>query len=39
VIDLKGKLAPGAYRVLVMLTLSDNVVNPEVKIIPYHVGD
>jgi hypothetical protein len=39
VIDLKGKLTPGAYRVLVMLTLSGNVVNPEVKIIPYRVGD
>jgi len=39
VIDLKGKLAPGAYRVLVMLALNDNVVNPEVKTIPYRVGD
>ena len=39
VIDLKGKLAPGAYRVIVMLALADNVANPEVKIIPYRVGD
>jgi hypothetical protein len=39
VIDLKGKLAPGAYRVLVMLALGGNVVNPEVKIIPYRVGE
>ena len=39
VIDLKGKLAPGAYRIVVMLALAGNVVNPEVKIIPYRVGD
>jgi hypothetical protein len=39
VIDLKGKLAPGSYRVLVMLALNGNVVNPEVKTIPYRVGD
>lgn len=39
VIDLKGKLAPGAYRVMVMLALAGNVVNPEVKIIPYRVGE
>jgi hypothetical protein len=39
VIDLKGKLGPGAYRVMVMLVLNGNVVNPEVKTIPYRVGD
>ncbi len=39
VIDLKGKLRPGAYRVLVMLAQNGNVVNPEVKTIPYRVGD
>jgi hypothetical protein len=39
VVDLKGKLAPGAYRVTMMLSLAGNVVNPEVKIIPYRVGD
>jgi len=39
VIDLKGKLAPGAYRVVVMLALAGNVVNPEVKTIPFRVGD
>jgi len=39
VIDLKGKLAPGAYRVMVLVGLAGNVVNPEVKIIPYRVGE
>jgi len=38
VIDLKGKLGPGAYRVLTMLTLNGNAMNPEVKTIPYRVG-
>ena len=39
VIDLKGKLAPGASRVMVMLALAGNLVNPEVKIISYRVGE
>jgi hypothetical protein len=39
VIDLAGKLGPGAYRVVVMLTLAGNAVNPEVKTIPFRVGD
>jgi hypothetical protein len=39
VVDLKGKLAPGAYRVLLALALNGNSTNAEVKVIPYRVGE
>src|SRR5207253_2777895 len=39
VADLAGRLRPGAYRVLVALALNGNLVNPEVKVLPYRVGD
>ncbi|HEY3064576.1 MAG TPA: hypothetical protein VGL09_02230 [Methylomirabilota bacterium] len=38
VIDLGGKLAPGEYRVLTALVLDENVVNADVKVIPFRVG-
>ena len=39
VVDLRGRLKPGAYRVTVALALNGNLVNPEVKVVPYRVGD
>jgi hypothetical protein len=39
IVDLKGKLLPGAYRVFVALARNGNLVNPEVKVIPYRVGE
>ncbi|OLC17163.1 MAG: hypothetical protein AUH29_03100 [Candidatus Rokubacteria bacterium 13_1_40CM_69_27] len=39
VVDLRGQLAPGAYRILVALALNGNLVNPAVKVLPYRVGD
>ncbi len=33
--DLTGRLKPGAYRVLLALALNGNLVNPEVKVVPY----
>jgi hypothetical protein len=39
VVDLKGNLAPGAYRVLLALALNGNSTNPEVKVIPYRVAE
>jgi hypothetical protein len=39
IVDLGGKLAPGAYRVLLALTLNGNLVNPEVKVIPFRVAE
>jgi hypothetical protein len=39
VVDLHGRLKPGDYRVMVALAVDDNLVNPEVKVIPYRVGD
>ena len=39
VVDLKGRLKPGAYRVAVALTLNGNLVNPEVRVVQYRVGD
>jgi len=38
-VDLGGRLAPGAYRVLLALALNGNLVNPEVKVIPYRVAE
>jgi hypothetical protein len=34
-----GRLRPGAYRVLLAPALDGNLVNPEVKVVPYRVGD
>ncbi len=35
VVDLAGRLKPGAYRVQLALALNGNLVNPEVKVVPY----
>jgi hypothetical protein len=37
VVDLKGKLAPGAYRVLLAPALNGNSTNAEAKVISYRV--
>jgi hypothetical protein len=39
VVDLRGTLLPGAYRILLALALNGNLVSPEVKTVPYRVGD
>ena len=39
VVDLKGRLKPGAYRLALALTLDENLLNSEVKVIPYRVAD
>ena len=39
VVDLGGRLKPGAYRVLLALALNGNLVNPEVKQVPYRVPE
>ncbi|MBI3634862.1 MAG: hypothetical protein HY216_01420, partial [Candidatus Rokubacteria bacterium] len=39
VVDLTGRLKPGAYRLALALALDDNLVNPEVKVIGYRVAD
>jgi hypothetical protein len=39
VVDLAGRLKPGAYRVLLALALNGNLVNPEVKLVPYRVPE
>jgi hypothetical protein len=38
VVDV-GRLKPGAYRVLLALALNGNLVNPEVKLVPYRVPE
>ena len=35
VVDLAGRLKPGAYRVALALALNGNLVNPEVKVVAY----
>jgi hypothetical protein len=35
VVDLTGRLKPGAYRVLLALALNGNLVNPEIKVVAY----
>jgi hypothetical protein len=35
VVDLTGRLKPGAYRVALALALNGNLVNPEVKVVAY----
>jgi hypothetical protein len=39
VVDLGRRLKPGPYRVLLALALNGNLVDPEVKVVPYRVGD
>ena len=39
VVDLKGKLPPGAYRVLLALALNGHSFNPEVQVISYRVAE
>jgi len=39
IVDLKGKLPPGAYRVLLGLALNGNSTNAEVKVISYRVAE
>jgi hypothetical protein len=39
IVDLKGKLPPGAYRVLLALALNGNSTNAEVKVISYRVAE
>jgi hypothetical protein len=39
VVDLPKALPAGAYRVLLALALHDNLVHPEVTVVPYRVGD
>ena len=39
VVDLKGKLPPGAYRILLGLALNGHSFNPEVKVISYRVAE
>jgi hypothetical protein len=39
VVDLAGRLKPGAYRILLALALDDNRVDSEVKVVPYRVAD
>ncbi len=39
VVDLRGALPPGAYRILLALALNGNLMSPEVKTVPYRVGD
>jgi hypothetical protein len=36
---LPGQLKPGAYRVAVALSLHGNLVDPEVRVVQYRVGD
>jgi hypothetical protein len=39
ILDLPKPLPPGAYRILLALTLDDNLVHPEVTVVPYRVAD
>jgi hypothetical protein len=39
VVDLAGRLKPGSYRVLLALALNGNLVNSQVTVIPYRVGE
>jgi hypothetical protein len=39
IVDLKGKLPPGAYRVLLAVAVNGNQTNPEVRVVPYRVND
>jgi len=39
IVDLRGKLRPGAYRILLALALNGHSMNPEVKVISYRVTE
>jgi len=39
IVDLKGKLPPGAYRILLSPVLNGNSTNAEVKVISYRVAE
>jgi len=39
IVDLKGKLPPGAYRILLAPVLNGNSTNAEVKVISYRVAE
>jgi hypothetical protein len=39
IVDLKAKLSPGSYRVLLGLALNGNSTNAEVKVISYRVAE
>jgi hypothetical protein len=39
VVDLAGRLRPGAYRVLLAPALNGNLVNPEVRVLPYRLPE
>jgi hypothetical protein len=39
VVDLAGRLKPGAYRIVLALALNGNLVNPEVKVLSYRADD
>lgn len=39
VVDLRGVLPPGAYRVVLALALNGNLVSPDVKTVSYRVAD
>jgi len=39
VIDLRGRLKPDVYRVMIALSINGNRVNPEVEVIPYRMTD
>jgi hypothetical protein len=39
IVDPQDGIAPGAYRVMMALAVDGNLVNPEVKVIPYHAID
>ena len=38
-VDVGGRLKPGAYRVLLALALNGNLLNPEVKLVPWRVPE
>jgi len=39
VVDLAGRVKPGAHRVVLALALNGNLVKPEVKVVSYRVGE
>jgi hypothetical protein len=39
VVDLAGRVKPGNHRVILALAHNGNLVNPEVKVVSYRVGD
>ena len=39
IVDLRGMLPPGAYRVLLAVAINGNSTNAEVKVVPYRVAE